>query len=377
MWMPYSERLVKSNPERLELRLRDRISQLCFHQTLSGKARDHLEHLVAQQRKIAVITDRQVWRSLSEEDQTWLMRYPRYELKPGEPSKNWENLGRLLEFLASERMDRQSVVIALGGGVVGDIAGFAAAVYQRGIDCCQIPTSLLAMVDSSVGGKTGVNLNAGKNLVGAFHQPQYVFIATDFLKTLPVQEFHAGVAEILKYGLLGDVSLWNELTSRPLLTAEDPRLPQLIAHCCYMKAVIVEADEQERATSGGRALLNLGHTFGHAIEKVSGYGEYLHGEAVAIGLVAAALYSAMQMGWSSELAGQVHNTVNAHRLPVRLRQPLLLDQLIDAMYSDKKNRKGSMRLVLMEQPGKAFTFDNVQEEWIRKIWLDLGASGAV
>src|SRR5690606_18858266 len=135
------------------------------------------------------------------------------------------------------------------------MAGFAAAVYQRGIECWQIPTSLLAMVDSSVGGKTGVNLSAGKNLVGAFHQPEHVFIATNCLQTLPVQELYAGAAEILKYGLLGDLSLWQELVGNPLVGADDSRLPRIIAHCCYMKAVIVEADEQERATSGGRALL--------------------------------------------------------------------------------------------------------------------------
>ncbi len=374
MWTPYSERSKRNNPEQLDLRFHNRVSRLCFHRSLSDQARDQLEHLVAQQHKVAIITDRQVWRSLSDADRGWLMRYPRYELKPGETSKSLESLGRLLDFLAEERLDRQSVVVALGGGVVGDIAGFTAAIYQRGVDCWQIPTTLLSMVDSSVGGKTGINLTAGKNLVGAFHQPQYVFIATDFLKTLPAQEFHAGMAEILKYGLLGDESLWNELVRQPLLDASDSRLANVIEHSCYMKAVIVESDEQERADSGGRALLNLGHTFGHAIEKVSGYGQYLHGEAVAIGMVAASLYSAMQWGWGCESVQQIHDTISAHRLPTRLRQPLPLDELVGAMYSDKKNRKGSMRLVLLERPGKAFTFDHVREEWIRKIWQDLGAS---
>lgn len=373
MWTPYSEKSGKTNPDRLDLRLSDRVSRLFFHSGLQH-ARGELEALAEQGRKLALVTDQNVWRSLPDAERSWLSVFPRHELPAGEISKSLGALGGILDFLADQRLDRQSVVIALGGGVVGDIAGFASAIYLRGVSCYQIPTSLLAMVDSSVGGKTGINLDAGKNLVGAFHQPQAVFIATDFLKTLPVREFRAGLAEVLKYGLLGDASFWRELVEHPLKSAEDPRLPAVIAHCCAMKAAVVEADEKETAKEGGRALLNLGHTFGHAIEKVCGYGEYLHGEAIAIGLVAAARYSEKQYGWDRQQAEEIEQTLVAHGLPVRLSSPLAVEELIGAMHSDKKNRKGQIRLVLMEAPGKAITFTDVREDWIRECW---GAVSAV
>src|SRR5690606_17551335 len=188
------------------------------------------------------------------------------------------------------RLDRTSALMAVGGGVIGDLAGFAAASYLRGIEFLQVPTTLLAMVDSSVGGKTGITLKAGKTLVGAFHQPQAVFIGTDVLATLPPREFAAGMAEVIKYGLLGDAALLAELEREPL-TVGDGRLAGVIRRCCEIKAGIVAADERETAKDGGRALLNLGHTFGHAVEQVAGYGAYLHGEAVAVGLCAAARLS--------------------------------------------------------------------------------------
>lgn len=372
MWTPYSEQSGKTNPDRLDLRLSDRVSRLFFQHGLQ-QAREELLGLAEEGRKLALVTDQNVWRSLPDPERAWLSALPRHELPAGETSKSLPALGGILDFLAGQRLDRQSVVVALGGGVVGDIAGFAAAIYLRGVSCYQIPSSLLAMVDSSVGGKTGINLGAGKNLVGAFHQPQAVFIATDFLKTLPVREFRAGLAEVLKYGLLGDSSFWRELVDHPLKSAEDDRLPAIIAHCCTMKAVVVEADEKETAKEGGRALLNLGHTFGHAIEKVCGYGEYLHGEAIGIGLVAAARYSARQYGWDPRVAEEIEQTVAVHGLPVNLSQPLAIEDLIGAMYSDKKNRKGQIRLVLMEEPGRAVTFEDVQEDWIRECWLTAGA----
>lgn len=372
MWTPYSERLGKTNPDQLDLKLSDRVSRLFFNSDLA-RAREELQALVNSGRKLAIVTDRNVWRSLPEQERSWLANFPRHVLPAGETSKSMVSLGTILNFLAGERLDRQGVVVALGGGVVGDIAGFAAAVYLRGVECYQIPTSLLAMVDSSVGGKTGINLDAGKNLVGAFHQPQAVFIATDFLKTLPEREFRAGLAEVLKYGLLGDASFWHELASKPVVSADDERLPAIIGHCCYMKAVVVEADEKETAKEGGRALLNLGHTFGHAIEKVCGYGEYLHGEAIAIGLVAAAKYSHKQYQWPDLQIEQIERVIGQHGLPVKLNKPLPIDQLVEAMHSDKKNRKGQIRLVLMEVPGRAVTFADVREDWIRECWSAVGA----
>src|SRR6185295_4410937 len=188
------------------------------------------------------------------------------------------------------KLDRGGVLFAVGGGVIGDLGGFAAAAWLRGIEYYQVPTTLLAMVDSSVGGKTGINLASGKNLVGAFHQPRAVFISTGLLSTLPPREFAAGMAEVIKYGLLGDAPLFAQLEEAPL-TIANARLAAVVRQCCALKARIVEADERETAKEGGRALLNLGHTFGHAIENVAGYGEYLHGEAVAIGLCAAARLS--------------------------------------------------------------------------------------
>src|SRR6185436_13759309 len=206
---------------------------------------------------------------------------------------------------------------AVGGGVVGDLAGFAAASYLRGVDYYQVPTSLLAMVDSSVGGKTGINLAAGKNLVGAFHQPRGVFVATDLLATLPTREFAAGCAEIIKVGLLGDAELFARLERAPL-TLVSGDLADVIRRCCALKARVVEADEFETAKDGGRALLNLGHTFGHAIEQVTGYGAYLHGEAVAIGLCAAVRLS-QKLGYITAIdVGRVESTVAAHALPTRL-----------------------------------------------------------
>ncbi|HRJ48461.1 MAG TPA: 3-dehydroquinate synthase family protein, partial [Opitutaceae bacterium] len=215
---------------------------------------------------------------------------PMLAVEAGENAKSITTLGRVLEFLAEQRLDRGGVLFAVGGGVIGDLGGFAAASYLRGIGFYQVPTTLLAMVDSSVGGKTGINLDAGKNLAGAFHQPRGVFIATDLLRTLPAREFAAGMAEVIKYGLLGDAELFAQLERR-LLTVDSPGLAEVIRRCCALKARIVEADERELAQEGGRALLNLGHTFGHAIEQVAGYGTYLHGEAVAIGLNAAAQLS--------------------------------------------------------------------------------------
>ena len=180
------------------------------------------------------------------------------------------------------------MAIAFGGGVVGDLTGFAAASWLRGIRFIQVPTTLLSMVDSSVGGKTGINIESGKNLVGAFHQPISVYEDLDLLASLPPREFAAGMAEVVKYGMLGDPELFDMLEAEPLLDFQDERLAGVVKRNCQLKADVVNADEKELAGSGGRALLNLGHTFGHAIENVAGYGDYLHGEAVSVGFVAAA-----------------------------------------------------------------------------------------
>lgn len=297
---------------------------------------------------------------------------PVVEVAPGERSKSLLVFGEVLDFLAAHRADRSGVLVAVGGGVVGDLGGYAAAAYLRGIDFLQVPSTLLAMVDSSVGGKTGINIAAGKNLVGAFHQPRGVLVATGLLATLPTREFAAGMAEVIKYGLLGDRDLFEKLERAPLAAAS-AELPEVIRRCCAIKARIVEADEFETAKEGGRALLNLGHTFGHAIEQVTGYSTYLHGEAVAIGLCAAARLS-QKLGLidAAEVA-RVERLVTAHGLPVRLTEPLALEALLVAMARDKKVRAGLPRFVVLNRLGEAVTRDGVPPALAEEAFREVGA----
>jgi 3-dehydroquinate synthase len=300
-------------------------------------------------------------------------------LEGGEKTKSLECLGRVYDWMAGLGLDRRSVVFAVGGGVIGDLAGFAAATYLRGLEFYQAPTTLLAMVDSSVGGKTGINLKAGKNLAGAFWQPRAVLVDTVFLKTLPAREFACGMAEVIKYALLGDAKLFRQLEHSPGLDWKHPELPSLIHDCCEIKARIVEGDERETKPHGGRALLNLGHTFGHAIEKVSGYKSgpkagYGHGEAVGLGLVLAARLS-VKLGWlGAKDAERVERLVGANLLPVRLKRPLKIAALLDAMKADKKARNGRVRYVALRAIGQAETVDGVSEEWIRELWRGVGAA---
>ncbi len=280
----------------------------------------------------------------------------------GETAKSAGELARAWDFLAAQGIARDGAVFALGGGVIGDLAGFAAASYQRGVAFYQLPTTLLAMVDSSVGGKTGINLAAGKNLVGAFHQPTAVFADTDLLATLPPREFAAGMAEVIKHGLLADADLFRRLQANAPLAWDHALLPAVIRRCVEIKAAVVAGDERETSATGGRALLNLGHTFGHAIEATAGYGTYLHGEAVAIGLVMAARLSADLGRCTAAEATAVAATVRAHDLPDRLRAPLPLAPMLAAMKRDKKVRAGKLRFVLLQGVGTAVTADDVPED---------------
>jgi 3-dehydroquinate synthase len=292
----------------------------------------------------------------------------------GETAKSSVELARIWEGLAAAGMGRDGTVIALGGGVVGDLAGFAAASYLRGVSFIQIPTTLLAMVDSSVGGKTGINLPQGKNLAGAFHQPQVVLADTQVLEGLPKREFAAGVAEVIKYGLLGDSALLAKLESAGCLAWNHPELASIILRCVEMKASIVAKDERETAETNGRALLNLGHTFGHAIEAVAGYGTYLHGEAIAVGLSMAATLS-QDLGFLSPAqVKKVHDVLTLNGLPVRLTKPLSADDLMAAMRRDKKARSGTLRFIVMQQLGTAVTHDSVPELSIRKALVAGGAA---
>lgn len=276
-------------------------------------------------------------------------------LPAGEAQKNWDNAEKILDWLLSNRLARDGMVIALGGGVIGDMAGFCAALYQRGVDFIQIPTTLLAQVDSSVGGKTAVNHPRGKNMIGAFHQPRAVIADIATLKTLPHRELLAGVAEIIKYGMLADAGFfkWLEQNLDRLLAQEPEALTQAVYRSCELKARIVAQDEREAIGGGPRALLNLGHTFGHAIETYTGYTQWLHGEAVATGLCMAADMSAQQ-GWISvEDAARCVALIQRAGLPIRPPQGMTPDHFLDLMGHDKKVAAGKMRLVLMRKIGMA------------------------
>lgn len=346
---------------------------ICFGPSLRAEVRTEVEAALREGRKVAVVTDRRVADCQADVLRDMFGAAPQLALEPGESTKSLEALGRVLDFMAEHRLDRGSILIAVGGGVIGDLAGFAAAVYLRGIAFWQVPTTLLAMVDSSVGGKTGINLRAGKNLVGSFHQPSRVMIATEVLGTLPSREFAAGMAEVIKCGLLGDAALFADLERAPV-TVRSPELPAIIRRCCAAKARIVEADEFERAKDGGRALLNLGHTFGHAIEQVTAYRRYLHGEAVAIGLVAAARLS-LDLGMiPAAEAGRIRAVVAAHGLPIALGEPLPGPDLLAAMSRDKKVRAGKLRFVVLAAIGRAVTRDDVDPALVAAALASVGAT---
>ncbi|MEZ5564106.1 MAG: 3-dehydroquinate synthase [Gammaproteobacteria bacterium] len=272
-------------------------------------------------------------------------------LPDGEKHKTVATVNLVLDKLVDARYGRDCIVVALGGGVVGDIAGFAAAIYQRGVDFIQVPTTLLAQVDSAVGGKTGVNHPGGKNLVGAFHQPICVLADTDTLQTLPDRELAAGLAEVVKYGLIADAELfaWLEKQTDALLRREPAALGHIIRRSCELKAEVVAQDEHER---GRRALLNLGHTFGHAIELLSGYGEWLHGEAVAAGTCMAAEFSARLGKLSTADVERIRQLFRRVHLPVS-PPPAEPGQFLAAMGMDKKVLAGEIRLVLLDRIGHA------------------------
>lgn len=287
-------------------------------------------------------------------------------LPDGESHKNWETLNFIFDALLADRCDRTTTVIALGGGVVGDLAGFAAATYQRGVPFIQVPTTVLAQVDSSVGGKTGINHPRGKNMIGAFWQPKLVIADTDTLATLPERELSAGMAEVIKYGLIRDLPFleWIEANIGRLMARDPEALAYAIERSCANKAEVVAGDERETAKDNGRALLNLGHTFGHAIETGAGYGTWLHGEGVAAGTVMAAELS-RRMGWiGNEEVARVRALLTRAKLPVK-GAPLGADRYLDLMGHDKKVIAGRLRLVLLKGMGEAITCSDASEADIR------------
>jgi len=274
-----------------------------------------------------------------------------HEVPAGEGSKSLAQLGILLERAVAAGLDRKSLIVALGGGVIGDLAGCAAAVYLRGVAFLQIPTSLLAMVDSAVGGKTGVNLPQGKNLVGAFYQPVAVAANLATLESLPEREYRSGLAEVIKYGIIYDADFFAYLEQQQaaLLRRAPEVLGEVVARCCEIKAAVVAQDERE---SGLRAILNYGHTLGHALEAVAGYGVLLHGEAVALGMVYANLVSTTVLGFPSEDARRITALLEAWGLPVRLPGTFGWEALRGVMATDKKADRRVPTLVLAEAMGR-------------------------
>jgi 3-dehydroquinate synthase len=341
------------NVQVLEVRLGERSYPIHIGRGLAGEPSLYEPHVAG--RRAAVVTSEtvaglhagKVERALKEAG-----AHPmRIVLPDGEEHKNWQVLDRIFEGLLRAQADRRTVVVAVGGGVVGDMAGFAAATYQRGVSHLQVPTTLLAQVDSSVGGKTAINHPLGKNMIGAFHQPVAVVADTELLDTLPPRELSAGLAEVLKYGAIADSDFlaWVERNAEALRGRDPEALAYAIRRSCEIKAGVVAADERE---AGVRALLNFGHTFAHAIEAAGGYGNWLHGEAVAAGMVMAARFSARQGRIPAASADRLAAVVARLGLPVTPPR-FEVQAWLELMGRDKKNLDGRITLILLEELGRA------------------------
>ncbi len=289
-----------------------------------------------------------------------------FNIKAGESHKNLASLTDIYNVAFEIGLDRNSLMIALGGGIVGDVTGFAAATWLRGIEYIQIPTTLLSMVDSSVGGKTAVNHPKGKNLIGAFYQPKAVFIDPETLVTLPKREFNAGMAEVIKYGIIKDKTLFEYLESLnnrdKILKLEDDSLIQIINKSIQTKACIVSEDEKE---NGIRAILNYGHSFGHVIENLCGYGEYLHGEAISIGMRIAGDIATEKNLWSKEDSIRQNCLIESYGLPTQIPK-IKKNEVIKILMGDKKVRDGKMRFILPREIGKVDIFNNIEESQFLK-----------
>jgi 3-dehydroquinate synthase len=358
-----------ASPQTVRVELGERSYHIVIGSNLLARAPEFLNALHLGKRGV-IITDRNVEALYAESFQKTLgaagFETSLLSVPAGEPSKSLRQANRLLEKLPGLGLDRESFVIALGGGVVGDLAGFVAATYLRGLALVQAPTSLLAQVDSSVGGKVGVNLPQGKNLVGAFYQPRLVLADTDALRTLPERELRSGFAEVMKHGAIRDAEFfgWLEENYRQVLALESAAVAYAVRRCCEIKAEVVSADERE---SGLRAILNFGHTVGHAMETLRDYVGLLHGEAVAIGMCCAARLSVKRAGLSERDAERVCGLVAASGLPMRTGEVFDLEQLLEAVRLDKKARAGRLRFVLLKRIGEAVVSDAVTEADIEEV----------
>lgn len=285
----------------------------------------------------------------------------------GEGSKSLDQFGQLCTHLARLKSDRQTPVIAVGGGVVGDLAGYVAASYNRGLPLLMVPTTLLAMVDSSVGGKVGINLPEGKNLVGAFHQPAGVWVDTSLLDTLPDREYRSGLAEVVKYGMILDAEFfaWLEANADAVLRREPAAVMHIVARSCQLKADVVEKDEREE--TGLRMILNYGHTFAHAFESVGGYGVWLHGEAVAAGMIHASRLAERRNLIPQDLTDRQIRLLTRFGLPVQRLPEWSIDALVAVMKRDKKNVRGNLRFILPLRIGQVAAFDDIPESLVREV----------
>ncbi|HZZ67275.1 MAG TPA: 3-dehydroquinate synthase [Phenylobacterium sp.] len=334
-----------------------------------------------KRRRTAVVSDETVWalhgaRLTAALERAGVAALP-VIVPPGEQTKSFEGLAEVTDRLLALELDRGDLITAFGGGMVGDLAGFAAAIYKRGIDFVQIPTTLLAQVDSSVGGKTAIDTPRGKNLVGAFHQPKLVLADLDVLATLPDREMRAGYAEVIKYGLLGDFAFfeWLEANAGAVLAREPKALAHAVARSIVMKAEIVAEDETEQ---GRRALLNLGHTFGHALEAETGYGAaLLHGEAVAAGMALAFRFSAAQGLCATQEAARASAAIAAAGLPASLadaaRTPFAAERLVRHMAQDKKAQDGRLTFILARRLGEALVARDVDDRAVETFLRQEGA----
>ncbi len=338
----------------------DRLGALCADVGLKGKC------LIITDENVGGLYAEAAWKSL----ETAGYSVGVATLPAGEQTKCGEQVFQLYSRCIEAGLDRKSFIVALGGGVIGDLAGYVAASYLRGIPFVQVPTSLLAMVDSSVGGKTGINLPEGKNLVGAFYQPELVLADLETLKTLPPREYRAGLAEVVKYGIIYDAPFFEMLEANiePLADVGNAELlAKVVGRCCEIKADVVAQDERE---GGLRAILNFGHTAGHALEKVAGYGEYVHGEGVAIGSVFAARASVAQTGLPQAECDRIEKMFTDLKLPVRAPE-YGWPKLRDAMKVDKKTVGGMPRFVLASKIGSVSIGNEIPEDLMEQIWKGL------
>lgn len=369
-----------SSPLTVDVALDRRAYQIHIGAGLIKRAAQYIAPLLSRP-KLAIVTDDRVaplhLKTLTDSLDKGGIAYDSYILPAGEASKNFAQLEQLCDWLLDCKIERQDSIIALGGGVIGDLTGFAAAILRRGTRFIQIPTSLLAQVDSSIGGKTAVNSSRGKNLIGAFHQPDLVLADMDVLTTLPPREIGAGYAEIVKYGALGDRRFFDWLCTNgaQILALNPEATAHGVAESCRAKAAIVARDETEK---GERALLNLGHTFGHAFEKLTGYGDaLLHGEAVAYGMVLAFAYSAETGLCPQEDADALRAHIETSGLPSTMDKlgngVFKADELIEAMRQDKKVQGGNMRFILARRLGDTFIADNITAETLRPFLIAQGA----